>query len=207
MDDGDRTIAAYDDRVDAYLAARPATPPEAVVAWLQRFAGLVPGPRVLEIGSGPGDDADLLEGHGLRVQRSDASRAFVDRLRGLGHDALLLDLRRDPLPGGFDGVLADAVLLHLERDELDRALRAICDALVPGGVLAYSLKEGDGETWSERKLGVPRRFVLWREPALRAALERAGLVAIEVQRVEGRADRWLQVLARRPPDPAETAAR
>jgi hypothetical protein len=30
-----------------------------------------------------------------------------------------------------------------------------------------TLKEGDGEEWRTVKLGLPRHFTYWREPALR----------------------------------------
>jgi SAM-dependent methyltransferase len=141
----DATIRAYEQRMDRYLAAQR-EPAADVAAWQDRFVELVgAGATVLELGSGPGTDADRLEGLGLRVLRSDATRAFADRLRALGHPVLDLDVRRDPLPQGVDGVFANAVLLHLDRDDLLAALLRLRAALVPGGVLACSLKEGDGE--------------------------------------------------------------
>lgn len=51
------------------------------------------GGHVLELGSGPGRDARYLEGCGVRVRRSDATRAFVDILREDGDEAQLLDVR------------------------------------------------------------------------------------------------------------------
>jgi hypothetical protein len=67
-------------------------------------------------------------------------------------------------------------------------------ATAPGGVLAFTLKEGDGEAWSEQKLGVPRHFTYWREPAVRAALDRAGWPDASIDHVAGR-ENWLHVLA------------
>ena len=197
MDDGDATIRAYGERVDRYLAA-DRVPPAHVLAWQERFAALVgPGATVLELGSGPGSDADRLEARGLHVLRSDATPAFADRLRGLRHAVLDLDVRRDPLPAPVDGVFANAVLLHLERDELADALARIAGALRGGGVLACTVKEGDGEEWHDRKLGLPRRFVYWREGPLRAALVAAGLEVLSIDRTRGATEDWLQVLARR----------
>jgi SAM-dependent methyltransferase len=196
VDDGDATIRAYQERMDAYLAAQREPAPE-VLAWHDRFVGLLPAAAtVLELGSGPGADADRLEARGLRVLRSDATPAFVDRLRGSGHPVLALDVRTGPLPAGIDGVFANAVLLHLTREELQEALRRIHDALPAGGVLACSLKEGDGEEWHDRKLGLPRHFVYWRDAPLRAALEAAGFEVRSVEHVRGTADDWLHVLAR-----------
>lgn len=196
MDDGDATIRAYQQRMDRYLAAQREPQPH-VLAWQERFAELAgPGGTVLELGSGPGTDADRLEARGLHVLRSDATAAFADRLRSLGHAVLDIDARRDALPQPIDGVFANAVLLHLDRDELAAVLLRIHAALAPAGVLACSLKEGDGDEWHDRKLGLPRRFTYWREDPLRAALERAGFAVLSVDRTHGTADDWLQVLAR-----------
>ena len=196
MEADDATIRAYQERMYRYLAAQR-EPRADVLAWHDRFVGLLPsGATVLELGSGPGTDADRLEAHGLHVLRSDATPAFVERLRGLGHAVLDLDVRTDPLPSGLDGVFANAVLLHLTRDELPGALVRIREALRPGGVLASSLKEGDGEEWHDRKLGLPRRFTYWREAPLRSALEAAGFGVLSIEHVQGAADDWLQVLAR-----------
>jgi hypothetical protein len=88
------------------------------------------------------------------VTRSDATRAFVDRLRAAGHQAQLLDLRHDDLGGPYDAVLADAVLLYLSRDQFQHAPGRIRRGSAPAGLLAMTLKEGDGEGWSTAKLGL-----------------------------------------------------
>jgi SAM-dependent methyltransferase len=196
VDDGDATIRAYEARADRYLAAHGELAPD-LAAWQDRFVELVGvGGTVLELGSGPGTDADRLEALGLRILRSDATRAFADRLRGLGHEVLDLDVRRDPLPSPLDGAFANAVLLHLDRDELAAALLRLRAALVPEGILACTVKEGDGEEWHDRKLGLPRHFTYWRELPLRDALETAGFAIESIEHRRGVTDDWLQVLAR-----------
>jgi SAM-dependent methyltransferase len=192
-DPADATLAAYQSRAQEYLrgSARPA--PE-LTAFLDRFAGLArPGP-VLEIGSGPGWDAGYLESQGIRVNRTDATPAFVSLLRAAGHEARLLDARADPLGGPYQGILANAVLHHLNRDQFEDVLRRARTAVVAGGVLGFTVKEGDGAAWSEHKLGLPRHFTYWREPAVRAALQRAGWPGASIEHVVG-PDRWLYVLA------------
>lgn len=196
VDTGDETIRAYESGMEAYLAAER-EPQQHVLEWQRRFAELVgSGGTVLELGSGPGGDADRLEALGLRVLRSDATPAFVQRLRDLGHEVLAIDVRTDPLPSPVDGVFANAVLLHLDRLAMPAALLRIRDALRPDGILACSLKEGDGDEWHDRKLGVPRHFTYWREAPLRAALEAAGFSIDSVEHPRGTTDDWLQVLAR-----------
>lgn len=194
-DPGDITIASYDARADVY-AAQTATPSPAVTAWLERVADAIGSGHVLELGSGPGHDADQLEARGLRVSRTDATPAFVTMLRAAGHDARPLDMRRDDLGGPYQAVLADAVLLHLDRTQFADLLARARAAVVDGGVLAFTIKEGDGDEWHERKLGVPRHFTYWREPGVRDALARTGWDVVELAHVDGTIEQWLFVIAR-----------
>lgn len=161
----------------------------------QLVARVGPGAYVLELGSGPGRDARYLEARGLRVQRSDATSAFVALLREEGFEARVLDVRRDDLGGPWDAIYANAVLLHLDRADLAHALVAIRSAVVVGGVLAFTLKEGDGERWTESRLGVPRWFAFWRRDDLAQVLERAGWVVESIEHRDGPNDAWLHVLA------------
>jgi SAM-dependent methyltransferase len=193
-DPDDATLAAYQDRVQEYLDGTPWPFPE-LIAFLDRFADLAGQGPVLEIGSGPGRDADYLESRGVRVVRTDATPAFVTRLREAGHDTRLVDVRTDPLGGPYQGIFANAVLLHLNRDQFEHLLRRARAAIAPDGVLAFTLKEGDGEAWSEHKLGLPRHFTFWREPAVRAALHRAGWPDASIDYV-ARGGGWLHVLTR-----------
>jgi SAM-dependent methyltransferase len=190
----DATLAAYQDGAAQYLGASR-YPGPALAAFLDRLAGLAAGGDVLEIGSGPGWDADYLEARGVRVIRTDATQAFVDRLRAAGHDARLLDIRRDPLGRPYQAVLANAVLLHLSRPQFEDAAERVRQAVVPGGTLAITLKEGDGARWTHEKLSMPRHFTYWREPGLRAALARAGWSVLSVEHVAGRTEPWLYVMA------------
>lgn len=201
---GDATLAAYQSAADEYLtgSARPAP---SLLAYLDRFAELVGDGPVLEIGSGPGWDADHLESRGTRVERTDATPAFVDRLRRLGHEARLLDARTDELGGPYAGLIADAVLLHLSRAQCADFLVRARTAVVPGGVLAFTLKQGDGEGWSDRKLSVARHFTYWRPGAVRELLKRSGWEVLRLDEADGRTESWLYCLARRASSPTTTA--
>lgn len=169
----------------------------AEIPFLHKVVDLLPGGRLLEVGSGPGWDADYLQDRGLTVQRSDITPAFVDMMRADGHDALLLDVRADDLGGPWDGVLANAVLLHLNRTEFAAVVERATEAVRPGGIFAFTLKEGDGEAWTEAKLDQPRWFVYWREPKVRAVLEAAGWTVLSLEHRPGRADDWLEIIAQR----------
>jgi len=193
----DVTLATYEARAQRYVAH--SSPPAADrTRWLNRFAAMIPGGCVLELGTGPGWDADLLETLGLSVERTDAAIAFVGRLLEAGHQARVLDARAADYGGPYDGVLADAVLLHLDPARCEEALATALRATRLGGVLAITLKEGDGQEWTSAKLDAPRRMTYWREDALLGALDRAGWVVESLEHVTGRVDDWLYVLARHP---------
>ena len=196
----DTTLDSYEQRAGAYVAASPQAVGAAVGALLDAVVARLPaGSRVLEIGTGPGREATYLEEHGLLVERTDATGAFVRRLQEQGHEARLLDVRDGDLGGPHDAVLANAVLLHLSRSDAARALASCLEATRPGGLLALTLKKGRGERWSDAKLGEPRWFVYWDEAGLRTLLDDAGWQVIDIHEVEGRVpeEPWLFVLCQR----------
>jgi 2-polyprenyl-3-methyl-5-hydroxy-6-metoxy-1,4-benzoquinol methylase len=155
------------------------------------------GATVLEVGSGPGHDADRLEALGFAVRRTDAARAFVELQRADGHEIDVLDVRTDDLGGPYDVVFAQAVLLHIDRAELPGVLARALAAVRPGGLLALTLKEGDGEEWSSHKVELPRHFTYWRVEPLRAALVGAGWEPVVLERTSSSYGPWLRALSRR----------
>ena len=190
-------LEAYQQGIDAYLGDRAPWPSEAYVRYLDTVAALLPaGSTMLELGSGPGYDALHFEARGIAVERTDGTAAFVNRLREQGHSARLLEVTTDPLGGPWNAVFANAVLLHLTRPQLAALLTRIARALEPDGLLAFTVKEGDGEGWRTVKIGVPRFFTYWREAALRTLLVDAGFTVLSIEQAPGRTESWLYVRCR-----------
>ena len=198
------TVAAYDASAGAYAVANPVVPDsvrEAVAAFARR---LPEGARVLEIGSGGGRDAALLDALGVRVRRTDVTPGFVTVLREQGHQAEVLDPLTDDLAdpaGPYDGVWANASLLHVARPDLVTVLDRLRVVTRPGGVLRFSVKEGDGEGWSTHgSVAAARHFTYWRAGPLREVVAAAGWTAVEVEDgIAGkRQESWLEVTAVRP---------
>lgn len=135
----DVTLASYEAAVGVYL--QQSLPPGSPVrAYLDQLADLVGAGTVLELGSGPGWDAAYLESRGPRVVRTDAVNAFVDLLLAAGHPARLLDARVDDFGGPYDAVMANAVLLHLSREQFVDVLVRAHHAVADHGLLAFTLK-------------------------------------------------------------------
>ena len=198
------TVAAYDAHAAAYRDGIPVAPDWAVDQVRSFAAEVGAGGRVLEIGSGPGRDAAALEGAGLSVRRTDITPGFVELLRETGHDADVLDPLTDDLddparPGTpYDGVWAAACLLHVARADLPTVLSRLAAAVRVGGLLALSLKEGDGESTSTHgHVAAPRQFVYWRAGPLRAALGDAGwqVQSLETRLGDQTGQPWLEVRA------------
>jgi SAM-dependent methyltransferase len=195
------TVRAYDLDAVAYVEASP-TMPSSVRADVESFAELLgPGARVLEIGSGGGRDARLMEELGLRVRRTDITPAFVALLREQGVDADLLDPLVDDLAspeGPYDAVWANASLLHVDRSDLATVLARVAAVTRPAGVLRVSVKEGEGEGWSTHgSVRHPRHFTYWRAEELREVTTASGWTDVDVRSgIAGRrSETWLELTA------------
>ena len=132
------TVAAYDAFAPHYREGTQAATDQ-TAAEIAAFVAAVGAPgRVLEIGTGPGRDALLLEEAGLSVRRTDVSATFVEQLREDGHAADRLDPLTDDLddpdrPGvPYDGVWASACLLHVARGDLVVVLARLAAATRAG---------------------------------------------------------------------------
>ncbi len=193
----DETVRAYDLDAAAYLGRTAQLPDDVRAAIEDCAARLGAGAMILEIGSGGGRDARRLEELGLTVRRTDITPAFVTLLREQGHDADVVDPLVDDLgapAGPYDGVWADASLLHVHRADLPTVLSRLAAVTRAGGLLRASVKEGDGDGWSTHgSIGRRRHFTYWRAPALAEVVAEAGWTDVEVRSgTEGeRGESWL----------------
>lgn len=101
---------------------------------------------LLEIGSGPGTDFQILKKE-YRVVGSDYSTEFLNRLirnnakdEFLNLDAITLRTQRK-----FDGIFSNKVLQHLTDEELRRSILRQVDLLNDSGVICHSFWKGKGE--------------------------------------------------------------
>ncbi|MBZ9697115.1 MULTISPECIES: class I SAM-dependent methyltransferase [unclassified Mesorhizobium] len=189
-----RTIASYEDYAVRYDDIVGHVPHPNDKAALERAAAIAgAGGRILEIGSGPGRDADFLEGLGVAVRRTDATRRFLELQAARGKAGELLDVITDELGGPYDAVVALAVLIHVPRDQIDQVLQKIARSLRPGGAFVASMRDGDGET------GGKYHTVDWRRDAFAARIEATGMELLSHSFRIGRNEQgWDTFLAMRP---------
>ncbi len=170
-----RTIASYEQCAADYAQATSPKPGSEDRSALERFTEALPAkPLVLEIGSGPGWDADWLEDRGAAVRRTDATEAFVAMQRARGACAELLDAVTDELGGPYSGVIALYVFQHIDRPHLPAVLAKISGAIADGGVFLFSVRDGQGETVEHGSDGRTYYIAEWAKPELDAILGNLG---------------------------------
>ena len=114
---------------------------------LTRFLALLPpGAKVLELGCGAGAASAEMIAKGFDVEPTDGSPEMAAEASGhLGRPVRTLLFHDIDKADTYDGVWANACLLHVPRPELAQVLTLIWRALKPGGYLYASFKTGDAE--------------------------------------------------------------
>ncbi len=205
MGTNEDTVKSYEASAAEY-AAEAASMPGWVAGEIEAFVDALGGTgRILEVGSGGGRDARVLERRGLSVRCTDVVQGFVDLLRADGFEADRLDPLTDDLAdpqhpdAPYDGVWSCACLFHVDREDLVIVLGRLAEATRSGGRIHASFKEGDGEdrsTYGTPDAPRPYTDTLWREPDLRSQFSAAGW---DVDEVGSHGDKpWLAVRGHRP---------
>jgi SAM-dependent methyltransferase len=116
-------------------------------ARLRRFAERLPaGGQVLELGCGGGQDSEALLALGLDVTPTDGSPELAAQAqKRLGRPVSVLLFEDLAVETAFDGVWANACLLHVPRPALRGILTRVHRALRPGGAFYASFKAGEAE--------------------------------------------------------------
>ncbi|KQU75378.1 SAM-dependent methyltransferase [Aminobacter sp. DSM 101952] len=139
----DQTIKFYANEAEAYTTrGEPANRRH-----LRTFMARLPmGARVLELGCGAGQDSEAMLASGFDVMPTDGTpeiaAAAAKRLRRPVKVLLFEDIDDQD---SYDGVWANACLLHVPRPQLPSIVRRVHAALKPGGVFYASFKAGQAE--------------------------------------------------------------
>lgn len=140
--------APPDTALEFYAAnARAYAAKSSVNRHLDAFLALIrPGGTILELGAGSGQDARRMRAAGFVVDATDGSAELAqEAARLLGQPVRRMLFTELEAEQAYDGVYANAALLHARRAQLPDIIRRIHRALKPGGHVWASFKDGERE--------------------------------------------------------------
>jgi len=190
------TTSFYEDNAETY-ATRDRKPQ---AARLNAFLAALPEKaRILELGCGGGQDCAYMLSKGFDVTPTDGSAKLARQAEKLiGRPVNVMRFDELAAREEFDGVWAEASLLHVPRNDLAGVFALIRDALKEDGILHASFKAGSAEGHDEfgRYYNYPSREWLhkllvadgWRNVAINEA-DGGGY--------DNRPTRWLHLAARK----------
>lgn len=163
-----QTLAFYDREAAAYAGRRL---PKASQRLSDFLAALPAGGAVLDLGCGGGQDSEVMLARGFEVTSLDESAGLARIAQARLGRPVRVQLFEDLEDvDAFDGVWANASLLHVPTLALPLVLGRARRALKPGGLFHASYKAGEGG--GRDTMG--RYFNFPSEAELRAAYGQAG---------------------------------
>lgn len=171
---------------------------DALVAAMPKNPG-----KILDLGCGPGRDLVAFKAQGHTVIGLDATPAFVEMAQASGCEVWQQSFFSLNLPPEtFDGIFANASLLHVPRGEIVGILKDLWHSLVTNGALVISMGRGDWEGYTARDTGY-RYVVAWQYETLAPCVEQAGFEIIDhYYRPPGlplQQQSWIVIVARKRP--------
>ncbi len=159
------TLQCYDDDADSFKAGTWSHDVSQNYAALLTAIEGTPPFALLDFGCGPGRDLVHFASLGHNVVGLDGSERFVEMARAAsGCEVMHQNFLNLSLPAErFDGVFANASLLHVPAQELPRVLGEINRSLLPRGVLFCSNPRGpDSEGFHGERYSTFHSLEAWR---------------------------------------------
>ncbi len=102
------------------------------------FSKLPPDARIMEIGSGGGENAALLIQSGYNIIASDASDSFVLEMLKNDINAITFNVLEDDFINDIGGILCWRVFVHFTLEDAQEVLRKSYEALNDGGIMIFN---------------------------------------------------------------------
>jgi SAM-dependent methyltransferase len=191
------TLGFYADQARAYAASARDGPSRHLGAFLDRLG---PEARILELGCGDGRDSAAMLARGFDVEPTDGVALMARQAEArLGRPVHVMRFDELDCAEAYDGVWANASLLHVPRPAFPGVVARIFRALKPGGIHAASYKAGD----AEGRDGLGRYFNYFSAEALMAGYRAAAdweFLSVESHvggDYEGGLRPWIMITVRR----------
>jgi SAM-dependent methyltransferase len=192
------TLGFYADQAKVYAERARGGPSQRLGAFLER---LCPAARILELGCGDGRDSEAMLALGFDVDPTDGVALMARQAEArLGRPVRVMRFDELDCTAVYDGVWANASLLHIPRPALPSVVARIYQALKPGGVHAASYKAGE----AEGRDGLGRYFNYFSAEALADAYRTAAdweFLSVEKHvggDYEGGSRPWITITVRKP---------
>ncbi len=192
----DPTSSFYTDNAAVYAARERRLPRQRLDAFLDT---LPTGAAILELGCGGGQDAAYMLSRGFDVTPTDGSAELArEAEKFLGKSVRVMRFEALDATEIFDGIWAEASLLHVPRSALPDIFDRILRALKPSGIFHASFKAGEAE--GHDKFGRYYNYpsAVWLEAILSAGGWK-NITTIEADGggFDGEPTRWLYVKAQK----------
>jgi len=168
------------------------------------FALLIPkGGTVLDVGCAGGRDTERFLVDGYRVTGIDFVPDFIKQAKARlpKADFMVMDMLDIKLPNEyFDGVFASAVLVHLKKNDISKALSEFYRVLNIKGHLYVYVKRGQGTTYLNDKLSTDKKrfFSFFEQDEINGLVAEAGFKILKSQIFDdhlGRDIQWIATIA------------
>ena len=143
MAEDNRTLSFYREQASAYSSKGGSPNLNHLEAFLSRLPA---GAVILELGCGAGRDSEVMMARGFTVRPTDGTPELAQAAeRRLGIPVATLKFADLDVQSVYDGIWANACLLHVPRADLPDILTKIHAALRKDGCFYASFKAGESE--------------------------------------------------------------
>ena len=160
---------------------------------MKRIFELIPEGKIIEVGVGHGEDArKLIKHYGLENYFGcEPAEGLLERAKKNNPNAKLLRIpiyEIEDIGRRFDGFWISAMMIHIPKNKLKKALRVLHNVIKKGGIGFVSIMEGNADMEESRP---GRHYSLWSKDKFDTELENAGFKIVESRKIETKASPWL----------------
>ncbi|MFH0970867.1 MAG: methyltransferase domain-containing protein [Candidatus Diapherotrites archaeon] len=117
---------------------------------VERFVSSLQGPRILDVGCGPGVFLEAFRNQGLDGMGIDLSDVFIQRCHEKGLNAKRMDIEHPILyPHSFHGIWGNTALHHMPKEKAFAVIQHFSRLLMGNGILFLTLPDGQGEGYED----------------------------------------------------------